>query len=41
MNRNVKILAIDDNQDNLTVIQALIKEAFPEIIVLSALNGQK
>ena len=27
---NVKILAIDDNKDNLTIIKALINEAFPK-----------
>jgi len=36
-----KILLIDDNQANLTVLKALIIEAFPEAVVLSALNGHK
>ena len=40
-NRTVKILTIDDNQDNLTVLKALIIEAFPSAVVLSALNGHK
>ena len=39
-NRNMKILAIDDNQDNLTIIKALVSESFPEAVVFSALNGQ-
>jgi len=37
----VKILMIDDNQDNLTILKTLILEAFPDTRVLSALNGQK
>ena len=37
----MKILAVDDNQDNLISFKALIKEAFPEAIVLTALNGKK
>ena len=40
-NSMVKILMIDDNQDNLTILKTLILEAFPETSVLSALNGQK
>ncbi|MFA7061245.1 MAG: response regulator, partial [Pedobacter sp.] len=35
----IKILAIDDNQDNLISLKALINEAFPEAILLMALNG--
>lgn len=38
-NTRIKILAIDDNQDNLITIKALIYESFPNAIVLSALNG--
>jgi len=38
-NRTLKILAIDDNQDNLITIQALVLEAFPSAIVLTALTG--
>jgi len=38
--RILKILAIDDNQDNLTLIQAVIAEAFPEAGVFTALNGR-
>jgi len=40
-NRKIKILAIDDNPDNLITIKALIKEAFPNVSILSALNGKK
>ena len=39
--RSMKILMIDDNQDNLTILKTLILEAFPDTCVLSALNGQK
>jgi len=39
--RMMKILMIDDNQDNLTILKTLILEAFPETSVLSALNGEK
>lgn len=38
-NSKIKVLAIDDNQDNLTTLKALIKDAFPEAITLTALNG--
>jgi PAS domain S-box-containing protein len=40
-NEMMKILMIDDNQDNLTTLNTLILEAFPEARVLSALNGHK
>jgi len=40
-NRIVKILAIDDNKDNLTIMKALIMEAFPKTIVLTAFSGQQ
>ena len=39
-NRVMKILTIDDNQDNLTILKTLILEKFPNTIVLPALNGQ-
>ncbi|MEI8201104.1 MAG: PAS domain S-box protein [Eubacteriales bacterium] len=39
--KEIKILSIDDNQDNLVSIKALIKEAFPEALIFSALSGQK
>jgi CheY-like chemotaxis protein len=35
----VKILAIDDNPDNLITLRALLLEAFPEVILYTALNG--
>lgn len=37
----IKILAIDNNQDDLKILRALIGEAFPEATVLSALNGKR
>ena len=37
--RLIKILAIDDNPDNLVTIQALVNESFPKVIVLKALSG--
>jgi PAS domain S-box-containing protein len=40
-NRKIKILAIDDNPDNLISIKALILEAFPNVTVTTALNGKK
>lgn len=40
-NRRLKILAIDDNQDNLITIKALIQESFPDASVLLATSGPK
>ncbi|MHB1154353.1 MAG: HD domain-containing phosphohydrolase [Eubacteriales bacterium] len=40
-NRKIKIAAIDDNPDNLISLKALIKEAFPEAAVFTALTGQE
>jgi len=40
-NDPVKILTVDDNPDNLTILKALILEAFPYAVVLSALNGPR
>ncbi|MCX6237898.1 MAG: PAS domain S-box protein [Bacteroidia bacterium] len=37
--RRVKILVIDDNQDNLISIKALIREAFSDALILTALTG--
>ncbi|PKO99775.1 MAG: hypothetical protein CVU13_04405 [Bacteroidetes bacterium HGW-Bacteroidetes-8] len=37
----VKILAIDDIQDNLTSLKAVIADAFPEFELFTALSGQK
>jgi PAS domain S-box-containing protein len=39
--KKIKILAIDDNNDNLTSLKALIKEAFPAVIIYTALTGAK
>lgn len=36
---NLRILAIDDNQDNLIALKAVLKDAFPGIRVFTALNG--
>ena len=38
--QKLKILAIDDNQDNLMTLAAVIADAFPEASVLTALNGR-
>lgn len=40
-NDMIKILAIDDNQDNLVSVKALIKESFPDALVYAALSGRK
>ncbi len=40
-NKNIKILAIDDNQDNLITIKALINEVFHEAHIFTAINGEK
>jgi PAS domain S-box-containing protein len=37
----LKILAIDDNQDNLTSVKALIKDAFPQALILTATEAGK
>ena len=39
--RIMKILAIDDNPDNLVTIQALIKESYPSVVVFKALTGEQ
>jgi len=36
---SMKILAVDDNPDNLVTIKALIREAFPNAAVFTALSG--
>lgn len=38
---NYKILAIDDNLDNLITIEAVIKNVFPKAVVLKALSGRE
>jgi len=39
--RILKVLAVDDNNDNLITIKALINDSFPNVQVLTALNGEK
>lgn len=39
--RKLKILAIDDNADNLTVLKAVVREVLPGTEVITALNGRK
>lgn len=39
--RVLKFLAIDDNQDNLITMRALMRESFPEAVVFTATNGIK
>jgi PAS domain S-box-containing protein len=36
---NIKILCVDDHRDNLISLKALIREAFPDAITLTAENG--
>ncbi len=36
----VKILAIDDNNDNLVVLRAILSVAFPDAVFISALSGK-
>ncbi len=40
-NRRIKILAIDDNPDNLVTIKALIKETFPDALILTTCDGRE
>lgn len=40
-NRKIKILAIDDNPDNLIILKALLKDVFPKASVFTALTGEK
>ena len=35
----IKILAIDDNRDNLITLQAMISDAFPEALFISSTDG--
>jgi len=37
---NLKVLAIDDNQDNLTTLKAVISDRLPGTKILTALDGQ-
>jgi diguanylate cyclase (GGDEF)-like protein/PAS domain S-box-containing protein len=38
-NRKIKIVAVDDNRDNLDTLRALILDALPQALVLTALNS--
>jgi PAS domain S-box-containing protein len=40
-NKNITILAIDDIQDNLISLKALIRESFPDALIFTALSGAK
>lgn len=40
-NYKVKILAIDDNQDNLISLKALLKDVFPKSLVFTSTTGEK
>ncbi len=40
-NKPATILAIDDNGDNLITLNASIKDAFPDVSVITALSGQE
>ena len=40
-NRTIKILAIDDNQDNLITIKALVGDIFPDARMIMANSGAK
>lgn len=40
-NSKTKILAIDDNKDNLISLKALINEAFPNVLFFTAQSGEK
>jgi PAS domain S-box-containing protein len=40
-NKRIKILAIDDNKDNLISLKALIKESFPDVVLFTSLTGEK
>jgi PAS domain S-box-containing protein len=37
--KKIKVLAIDDNPDNLITVKALIHEAFPDVLTLTATSG--
>ena len=40
-NRQLKLLVIDDNQDNIVMLKAMINDAFPDAKVLMAFDGQQ
>ncbi len=37
----LKLLAVDDNQDNLTALEAVIRQALPGCTVSTALSGSR
>ena len=37
----IKILAIDDNKDNLITLGAIIRDSFPDAVFVTALSGKK
>ena len=39
LNKELKILAIDDNQDNLVTLRAVVSDAIPRARVITALDG--
>lgn len=40
-NNKIKILAIDDNQDNLITLRAVVSDVLPRVEILTALDGMK
>ena len=40
-NKEIRILAIDDNHNNLITIKTLVIEAFPEALIYTALSGSE
>ena len=38
---HLKLLAIDDNQDNLTTLRAVVRDALPRCVLWTALNGTR
>lgn len=39
--KGIVILVIDDNPDNLVTIRALVRESFPDAVILTALTGRQ
>lgn len=39
--KGIVILAIDDNPDNLVTIRALVRESFPDAVIMTALTGRQ
>jgi len=39
-NKKIRILAIDDNRDNLITLKALIQDEFPQAVVSTSLSGR-